>query len=119
MVSRMSPSANSPRLAARSFASHLVCGGLLALALLPGRRADAASIEARPLAALSGPRGPTMFTELTPEKTGLVTTNDYADPRMWGERYREFEVGAIGTGVAIGDYDGDERPDIFVVSKTE
>jgi hypothetical protein len=38
---------------------------------------------------------------------------------MWGELYHEFEDGSIGTGVAIGDYDGDGRPDIFVVSKTE
>jgi hypothetical protein len=38
---------------------------------------------------------------------------------MWGELYHEFEDGEIGTGVAIGDYDGDGRPDIFVVSKTE
>ena len=38
---------------------------------------------------------------------------------MWGELYQEFETGSIGTGVAIGDYDGDGRPDIFVVSKTE
>lgn len=38
---------------------------------------------------------------------------------MWWELYHEFEVGEIGTGVAIGDYDGDGKPDIFVVSKTE
>jgi len=37
---------------------------------------------------------------------------------MWGSRYSENETGAIGTGVAIGDYDNDGRPDIFVVSKT-
>ncbi|HEY9155058.1 MAG TPA: CRTAC1 family protein, partial [Opitutaceae bacterium] len=52
-------------------------------------------------------------------ETGIVTQNDYNDPRIWGERYNEFPVGAIGTGVAVGDYDGDGRPDIFVVSKTE
>ncbi|HEY4300097.1 MAG TPA: FG-GAP-like repeat-containing protein [Candidatus Didemnitutus sp.] len=71
-----------------------------------------------PLAVRSGPRGPTMFAELPPERTGIVTENRYADPSIWREHYAEFEAGSIGTGVAIGDYDGDGRPDIFVVSKT-
>ena len=60
-----------------------------------------------------------MFTELPPEQTGLKTENRYDDPRMWGDLYQEFLFGAIGSGVAIGDYDGDGRPDIFVTSKTE
>ncbi len=60
-----------------------------------------------------------MFTEVAPAQTGVVTENRYADPKMWGEHYQEFLFGAIGTGVAIGDYDGDGRPDLFVVSKTE
>jgi hypothetical protein len=60
-----------------------------------------------------------MFTLLSQEETGIVTENRYDDPAMWGERFAEFDVGSIGTGVAIGDYDGDGRPDIFVVSKTE
>ncbi|HVU18499.1 MAG TPA: FG-GAP-like repeat-containing protein [Candidatus Didemnitutus sp.] len=88
----------------------------------------AAAIHAEPLAPRSGPRGPTLFTLLPPEATGLVTENKYADPppggsatdpRLWADRVHEFEVGAIGTGVAIGDIDNDGRPDIFVVSKTE
>ncbi len=79
----------------------------------------AAEVQSQPLAPRSGPRGATMFTELSSEATGIVTTNRYADPKMWGELFHESEVGAFGTGVAIGDYDGDGRPDIFVVSKTE
>ncbi len=73
----------------------------------------------QPFAPPSAPRGATLFAELPPEQTGIVTENRYADPRMWGDLYHEFEVGPIGTGVAIGDYDGDGRPDLFVVSKTE
>ncbi|HUJ43135.1 MAG TPA: FG-GAP-like repeat-containing protein [Opitutaceae bacterium] len=60
-----------------------------------------------------------MFVQLPAEETGVRTENRYNDPRMFGDLYQEFEGGSIGTGVAIGDYDGDGRPDIFVVSKTE
>jgi len=60
-----------------------------------------------------------MFVQLPAEETGVRTENRYNDPRMWGDLYQEFEDGSIGTGVAIGDYDGDGRPDLFVVSKTE
>ncbi len=96
----------------------LVGPGLLAGAILHG--ADTAgSIAEQPLAAPGAPAGQTMFTQLAPEEIGVQTENRYADPKMWGELYQEFLFGAIGTGVAIGDYDGDGRPDIFVVSKTE
>jgi len=77
------------------------------------------SIVGRALAPLSGPRGKTMFVQLPPEVTGVRTENRYADPRMHGDLFQEFDAGSVGTGVAIGDYDGDGRPDIFVVSKTE
>jgi hypothetical protein len=79
----------------------------------------APGIAELPLAPRSGPRAAALFIELPPEQTGIVTENRYADPRMWTDRAKEMEVGAVGTGVAIGDYDGDGRPDVFVVSKTE
>ncbi len=79
----------------------------------PGRLTE------QPLAPRSGPRGATMFTALAPAQTGLQTENRYDDPAMWGRLFKEFEIGGMGTGVAIGDYDGDGRPDVFVVSKTE
>src|SRR5690606_29832306 len=89
----------------------LACSAL-ASAALPGVSGEA-------FAPRSGPRGATMFTKLPPQQTGVTTENRYADPRMWGEYYQELVYGTIGTGVAIGDYDDDGRPDIFVVSKTE
>ena len=75
-------------------------------------------LAAHPLAPPSASASGKMFTALPAAQTGLVTENSYADPRMWTGRYHEFEVGAIGSGVAIGDYDGDGRPDVFIVSKT-
>ncbi|HUL51932.1 MAG TPA: VCBS repeat-containing protein, partial [Opitutaceae bacterium] len=83
-----------------------------------GAADDAAGLAEAALAARSGPRGATLFTLLRPEQTGVVTENRYADPKMWGEHYQEFALGSMGTGVAVGDYDGDGRPDLFVVSKT-
>jgi hypothetical protein len=92
---------------------------VVALAAGCAALAAAADFAGRPLAPLSGPRGRTMFAQLPPEATGVRTENRFADPRMRGDLYQEFEGGSIGTGVAIGDYDGDGRPDLFVVSKTE
>jgi len=100
-----------------------LCRGLVLIVVfqgLPGWAAEpAVGLTEQILAPRSGPRGATMFTELPSQQTGVVTTNDYSDPKMWGELNHELEVGSFGTGVAIGDYDGDGRPDIFVVSKTE
>jgi hypothetical protein len=77
------------------------------------------AIRLEPLSPSAGRRGATMFKMLAPSETGVVTENRYDDPAMWSDRFAEFDVGSIGTGIAVGDYDNDGRPDIFVVSKTE
>ena len=111
------------RLTTRSSAGRIACTGFVVGMLLAGMIAQAADapggLVAQPLAPRSGPRGATMFKVLAPQETGVITENHYSDPKMWASRHRELELGAVGTGVAIGDYDGDGRPDIFVVSKTE
>ena len=94
---------------------------VVAMAILgTARAADTnGGITEKPLGPHLSPRGKTMFVQLPSEETGVQTENRYADPKMKGELYQEFETSSIGTGVAIGDYDGDGRPDIFAVSKTE
>ncbi|HEY9155668.1 MAG TPA: VCBS repeat-containing protein [Opitutaceae bacterium] len=87
------------------------------------------SIVEQPFLRKPEPRAKALFTELPSSQTGLVVENNYADPvatsqgrtdpRLWSDRVHLFDVGAVGTGIAIGDYDNDGRPDIFVVSKTE
>ena len=57
------------------------------------------------------------FEELSSETTGVTAKNEFNDARMWADRFREFTLGALETGVAIGDFDRDGHPDIFVVSK--
>ncbi|MCF3651106.1 FG-GAP-like repeat-containing protein [Synoicihabitans lomoniglobus] len=78
-----------------------------------------AEFAATPLAPRSrapDAHGP-MFTPLSPAETGIDAPNAYDDPLMWSRHYREFSIGAIGTGLAAGDVDGDGRPDLFIVNK--
>ncbi len=77
-----------------------------------------AGLAGAPLAARSGPRGATLFATLPPEQTGIKVFNAYDDPKMWWDYYREFTLGCIGSGLAIGDYDCDGRPDVYIVTKT-
>ncbi|HEX2860096.1 MAG TPA: VCBS repeat-containing protein, partial [Lacunisphaera sp.] len=96
------------------------CLNLLGLfALTAGGVVAAEALASAPLAAWSASRGATLFTALPAAQTGIVAENRYADPRMWKEKFQEFKFGAMGTGVAVGDYDGDGKADVFVVSKTE
>ena len=94
---------------------------LLAATLAPAAllaAAPASDYTATPFAARSvAPAGGKPFTVLPAAATGVDVPNVYNDPRMWGDRFREFTLGALQTGVAVADFDRDGRPDLFAVSK--
>ncbi|WP_221029778.1 VCBS repeat-containing protein [Actomonas aquatica] len=105
---------------------HLFAGAALTAAVLASTaplaaQSDAASapaVTSHPLAArTAAAEGAPPFTRLSAEETGLTVPNLYNDPRMWGDRFREYTLGALETGLAIADFDRDGMPDIYAVSK--
>ncbi|HEU5079739.1 MAG TPA: VCBS repeat-containing protein [Opitutaceae bacterium] len=89
-----------------------------ATASLSAATQTAPALHLRPLSAPSkGAAGGKSFVELTADQTGVGIPNVYNDPRMWADRFREFTLGALETGIAIGDFDRDGHPDIFAVSR--
>ena len=60
----------------------------------------------------SRPETTALFTKLDPSAIGLTVQNLYDDPQMWGRRYRAYMGGAMGSGVAAGDFNLDGKVDL-------
>lgn len=103
--------------AGHSFRFVILLAGIV-LSGASGRTETATGLAAKTFSPPSGPPGGTLFTSLPPARSGIHAENRYDDPRMWGDKFREFTFGSVGTGISIGDFDGDGRPDVFVVCKT-
>ncbi|MDQ8185731.1 VCBS repeat-containing protein [Pelagicoccus sp. SDUM812002] len=99
-----------------------ICLGWAGVTLLPFAVAEGGDALIR--TDLNAPshriEGKPLFEELDPDATGLSGfVNDYSGADVWGKRWREYFMGTIGTGIALGDIDGDGLPDLFVSSKDE
>jgi YD repeat-containing protein len=60
-----------------------------------------------------------LFSVLPPGVTNIAKINRYDDERIWkwDELFIDFSMSSIGSGVCVGDYDQDGRPDIYAVGK--
>jgi hypothetical protein len=61
----------------------------------------------------------TLFAQLDSSTTHILVDNAYDDPKMWGDRYREYMGGSMGSGIAAGDFDSDGKVDLYVSLKTK
>ncbi|MBK1879633.1 VCBS repeat-containing protein [Pelagicoccus mobilis] len=43
--------------------------------------------------------------------------NEYSHPEAWGKYWHQYYNGSIGTSAIVGDVDGDDLPDVFLVNK--
>ncbi len=88
---------------------------LVSLIALPGFLSGNDVLQSVPLT--SSPSQELRFTSIPSSESGLTLINNYDDPSMWTDKFDEFQGGAIGTGIAAGDVDGDGMTDIYVVNK--
>ena len=92
---------------------------MLASLITPATAVERPShVSAVDLAAPPPRVAPTLFTRVPSAESGVHAPSAYDDPSMWTEQFERFAYGSMGTGVAIGDYDGDGRPDLYVACKT-
>jgi hypothetical protein len=87
---------------------------VIGIAALEPLRAESparpAAIASRPLAERADDLGSTLFETLPAHRTRIDFTFVWDPP----ERYKWFFDNTVGGGVAIGDYDNDGLPDIFL-----
>ena len=96
-------------------------GALLWFALPASAAVDprlVAPVRFEPLTIATAASGAALFTRISAADSGLTAENPFDDPAMWTSRFAEFSGGPVGTGLAVGDYDRDGRPDLYVVNKT-
>ncbi len=76
---------------------------------------DAVSWES--LEAPSAGSGETLFELIQPDDSGIHFENRYDHPQRWTQLWHQYFLGTFGSGLSLGDVNGDGLPDVFAVGK--
>ncbi len=79
-----------------------------------GNQADVGTVFFTPLNSRVDHKAATLFTRLTPEESGITLVHQFPEDA----NFQRIQDQASASGVAIGDIDGDELPDIFFTNYT-
>ena len=81
----------------------------------PSRSSSATvAISSSPFVVVETPSHPTLFEALNPSAIGIEFVHEWTPP---GDSFMEIRSYASTAGVAIGDYDSDGLPDLFLASQ--
>ena len=89
---------------------------LVVLSTCSASLAQPGTITSRPLSAPAAPVGETMFTQLDAPHTGI----DFENRIDWDNARKHLYMHSYaGSGVCIGDYDNDGRPDVYLTGQVQ
>ena len=80
----------------------------------PDNKADVGNVLSEPLNSRLEHKVATLFTRLAPEETGITLIHEFPEDAP----FERIQNQASAAGVAIGDVDGDQLPDIFFTNYT-
>ncbi|EDY83424.1 FG-GAP repeat domain protein [Verrucomicrobiia bacterium DG1235] len=61
--------------------------------------------------------GARLFELMEAEWTGIAFESRFENPELWRSLWRQYFIGSIGSGICLGDVNGDGLPDVFLVGK--
>ncbi|MBD5780802.1 VCBS repeat-containing protein [Pelagicoccus sp. NFK12] len=95
-----------------------ICLGALSLgAVALFSQTNNNSVSWRALQAPNEAEGETLFQMIVPEDSGIRFENRYDHPQRWTQLWHQYFLGTFGSGLSLGDVNGDGLPDIFAVGK--
>ena len=106
----------SPFMKSHAFAAFVTLPTVFCI--LEGNAQDRATqLASLPLSTPLSGEGATLFQTVSPDESNIHFVNAYDHPERWTTLWHQYFLGSIGTGIALGDVNGDGLADIYAMGK--